>query len=58
MPELMTNVLAEHTYDPVRSRNDSRSVFFLVSETWIGADLDYGSEVREQLQENASRYLA
>jgi len=44
MPELLTNVLAEHTYDPVRPWN-VHAQSFLAPETLSGPDFDYGPEV-------------
>jgi hypothetical protein len=59
MPELLTNVLAEHTYDPVRSMiSDPTIDYLLMFETLQGPDIGHGSEVCEQFQENTSRYVA
>lgn len=56
MPELLTNVLAEHTYDPVSCLND----IFDIMSWYLSVDsyLYDGSEVCEELQEDASRHLA
>lgn len=57
MPELLTNVLAEHTYDPVRPLSCKLCI---VSKLIIPPDPDLYDceEVREHFQEDASRYLA
>lgn len=55
MPELLTNVLAEHTYDPVRFCDQ---LCFFIYETLAGSNIEYGSEVREQFQKDAPGYLA
>lgn len=55
MPELLTNVLAEHTYDPV-CRIKRFPAASLISMT--GADIDNRAQMRQQLPKDAPRYLA
>lgn len=43
MPELLTNVLAEHTYDPVSFREELLCSWLIHRP---GPDIDHGQEVR------------
>jgi hypothetical protein len=56
MPDLLANVLAEHTYDPVNV-HICRTFSFL-TPLFADPNIYDCQEVREQLQEDASGYLA
>ena len=57
MPELLTNVLAEHTYDPV-GHLFMNCLVIDFSHLAPDSHFNYSQEMRQQLQEDASRYLA
>lgn len=58
MPDLLTNVLAEHTYDPVRTLSGVHEFLTYSRMMVLDPDFDDRQEVRAQLPQNASRYMA
>ena len=61
MPELLTNILAEHTYDPVSwhivhlfEQAFVNDLILLILDSYI----NYGSKMCGKFQENSPRYLA